>query len=132
MKRQLIAIAVGGLLALPALADRGLNYELYANGFPPPAQPSAETRAEVRAELIAAQRAGDWVVNAELGTLARPPVMLASKTRDQVIAELIAAQRAGNFIVNAELGLTARQMYPALYAGDSRDKLRATLSQPGK
>ena len=132
MKRQLIAIALGSLLALPALAERGPNYELYANGFPPPAQPSAKSRAQVHAELIAAQRAGLWVANAELGTLQRPPVMLARKTRDQVVAELIRAQRNGNFVLNAELGLTGRQMYPDMYAAESRDDLRATLGESDK
>lgn len=132
MKRQLIATLVSGLLALPAFAGPGPNYELYANGFPPFVQPSAKSRAEVRMELIAAQRAGQWVVNGELGTLARPPVIVAGKTRDQVRAELIAAQRDGVTIVNAELGLTARQMYPALYTQGSSDELRAGLRDAGK
>ena len=88
MKRQLIAIALGGLLALPALADRGPNYELYANGFPPAAQPAAKSRAEVRAELIAAQRAGNFIVNAELGQTARDmyPERYAESTRGHLRA----------------------------------------------
>lgn len=120
MKRQLIAIAVGTLLALPALA----NNEIDAGNLPKNVTPSM-TRDQVRAELIAAQRDGRWIVNAELGTLAKRPVLLAGKTREQVRAELIAAQRAGNFIVNAELGLTAREMCPARYAESTRGQLRA-------
>jgi hypothetical protein len=99
MKRQLIAMIVGGLFALPALA----NNEIDAGNLPKNVSPS-KTTEQVRAELIAAQRAGEMVVNAELGTLAQKPVQLAGKTTEQVRAELVAAQRAGEMIVNAELG----------------------------
>lgn len=127
MKRQIIAIAVGALFALPGLA----NNEIDAGNLPPTVMPSKSTE-QVRAELVAAQRAGLWVVNAELGNLARPPVMLASKSRDQVRAELVAAQRAGEMIVNAELGVTAREVYPARYAGLARGQPRAELVDAAK
>ena len=127
MKRKLIAIAAGALFALPALA----NNEIDAGNLPLNVTPSM-TRDQVRAEIIAAQRAGRWVVNAELGTLHRAPVMLAGKTRDQVLAELVAARRAGEMIVNAELGLTAREIYPARYTDVSRGRIRAQLGGGGK
>ena len=120
MKRQIIAIVLGGLFALPAVA----NNEIDAGNLPKSVVPT-KSAEQVRQELIAAQRAGQVIVNAELGTLAKPPVQLASKTREQVRAELIAAQRAGNFIVNAELGLTARQMYPSRYARVDAGEKRA-------
>ena len=65
MKRNVIAIVVAGLFALPALA----NNEIDAGNLPRDVTPSM-TRDQVRAELIAAQRAGQVVVNAELGTKA--------------------------------------------------------------
>lgn len=111
MKRQVIAIVVGGLFALPAVA----NDEIDAGNLPRPVA-ATKTVEQVRIELVAAQRAGQVIENAELGTLVREPVRFAGKTRAQVLAELIAAQRSGDIIVNAELGLTARQMYPARYA----------------
>lgn len=128
MKRHFLAVALGGLIALPAFA----NYELYGNGIAPAVAPSTKSREQVRAELVAAQRAGQVVVNAELGTLAREPVQLAGKTRDRVRAELIAAQRAGDVIVNAELGLTAREMYPRHYAQRTREHLGAGLRLTGR
>jgi hypothetical protein len=127
MKRQLIAIAAGSLLALPVLA----NNEIDAGNLPKNVTPSMTTE-QVRAELIAAQRAGHVIVNAELGTWAKTPMPLSHKTRAQVLAELIAAQRAGNVIINAELGLTARQMYPALYAAGSGGRLQAELGGAAK
>jgi hypothetical protein len=123
MKRNVIAIVAGGLFALPAFA----NNEIDAGNLPRDVTPSM-TRDQVRAELVAAQRAGQVIVNAELGTMARKPAQLAGKTRQQVRAELIAAQRAGDVIVNAELGLTARQAYPALYVEKTDAQLRAALS----
>lgn len=107
MKRQLLAIAVGSLFALPALA----NNEIDAGNLPANVTPSL-TQAQVRAELIAAQRAGDVIVNAELGSTGRT-VRHASRTRDEVVAELIAAQQAGEVIVNGELGTMSR---PARHA----------------
>jgi len=123
MKRLLIAIAVGSLFTLPALA----NNEIDAGNLPKDVTPSM-TSAQVRAALIAAQHAGHVIVNAETGAWAKSPVRLASKSRAQVFAELVAAQRAGNVIVNAELGMTARQMYPSLYAKGSGGELRAGLA----
>lgn|SRR5574341_576582 len=126
MKRQVIALAIGSLFALPAVA----NNEIDA-GYPPLPSVSSPgmTRDQVRNELVAAQRAGDVIVNAELGLTARQaaPAQHVGKTRDEVRAELVAAQRAGDVIVNAELGLTARQMFPTQYADKAHGQVRAEL-----
>jgi multidrug efflux pump subunit AcrA (membrane-fusion protein) len=98
MKRHLLAIYVGSLFALPALA----NNEIDAGNLPANVTPSL-TQAQVRAELIAAQRAGDVIVNAELGTTGRT-VRHAGRTRDEVVAELIAAQQAGTVLLEARSG----------------------------
>jgi len=105
MKRQIIAVALGSLFALPAFANAELDY-------PPQATSTvaAKTVAQVRDELIAAQRAGDIVVNAETGEKANSMHAASSKTRKQVLAELIAAHRSGDIIVNAELGTKASQL----------------------
>lgn len=109
MKRQVIALAIGSMFALPTFA----NNEIDAGHGPfPPVSSSGMTREQVRDELVAAQRAGDVVVNAELGTTARDsaPVQHVGKTREEVRAELEEAYRSGNVIVNAELGTTAKQI----------------------
>ena len=113
MKRQIIALALGSLFALPAFANAELDY-------PPQASTTvaAKTVAQVRDELIAAKRTGNFVVNAETGQKANqldPSAYpahskVAGKTRADVLAELEQAQRSGNIIANAELGATARQL----------------------
>ena len=113
MKRQLIAIAVGTLFALPALANNEID-----TGYNPPAQVSTLSAEQV-------------FVNAEQGYEFKA-TRVAGKTREQVRAELIAALRAGDFIVNAELGLTAREMYPAQYAESTRGQLRAGVGGDAK
>lgn len=122
MKRHLLAVAIGSLFALPAVA----NNEIDAGNLPAGVTPSM-TREHVRAELIAAQRAGDVIVNAELGNTART-VRHAGKSREQVLAELIAAQRAGDVIVNAELGTTGKSMQHASKA-PSRVLVELTLAR---
>lgn len=93
MKRKLIAVALGSLFALPAFA----NYELYNTGVAPAMEPSTRSSEQVRAELVAAQRSGNVVLNAELGTMANQPVQAAGKTREQVRAEILKEQQAGNW-----------------------------------
>jgi len=107
MKRQVIAVLVGGLFALPAFA----NNEIDA-GYPTFAPVASKSRAEVRAELIAAKRSGNWMVNAELGTQSRPaaPAQLTGKSRAEVRNEVAQALRSGDYVVNAELGTTANQL----------------------
>jgi hypothetical protein len=106
MKRQVIAIALGSLFALPALA----NNEIDAGT----SQPTVESKsvAQVRAELLAAKQSGNWMVNAERGTQSRlgVPTQLAGKSRGEVRDEVAQSRATGNYIVNAELGTTARQL----------------------
>jgi len=86
MKRQVIAIALGSLIALPALANNEIDAGhgsqttfvrnnagwVFVNdeqGYVPAAtQVAGKSIAEVRAEMARARRAGELVVNAELGT----------------------------------------------------------------
>jgi hypothetical protein len=105
MKRQILAIALGTAFALPAFA----NNEINAGNLPGPVA-ATKSIAQVQAELVAAQRAGDVIVNAELGTTAAQDAQHAGKTRAEVRAEVVAARRSGDYIVNAELGTTARQL----------------------
>jgi hypothetical protein len=91
MKRQLIAVALGSALALPAFA----NNEIDA-GYTPPAQASAP-----RAELV--------FVNAEQGYVFATD-SAAAKSRAEVVSEVTQARRSGNYIVNAELGTRANQL----------------------
>jgi hypothetical protein len=90
MKRQLLAIALGSLVALPALANNeidagyaagttfsadnaGLVFADAEQGYVPAAGHGAgKSRADVRAEVEQTRRSGNYVVNAELGTKANP------------------------------------------------------------
>jgi len=90
MKRQLLAVALGTVFALPALA----NNEIDAS-YIPPAQMSAQ-HAEV-------------FVNAEQG-YERKATLVAGKSRAEVVSEVAQARRSGNFILNAELGTKASQL----------------------
>lgn len=129
MKRQLIALAVGSLLALPAFADGEIGYEFWTRVAPE----STVTRDQVRAELVAAYRAGTLVLNGESGKTAREmfpnhypaPTVVAGKTREQVRAELVAAYHAGNIVLDGETGKLANQMFPNWYAGHARAQMRA-------
>jgi hypothetical protein len=91
MKRQVIAIAIGSLLALPAFANNEID-----SGYEPQAQISTQSVNEV-------------FLNAEQG-YERKATSVAGKTREKVRAELAAARRSGNFVVNAELGTTADRL----------------------
>ena len=100
MKRQIIAVALGSLFALPAFADGEIGFEYWKA----PMAESSKTRAEVVAELVAAQRAGHVVVDGEIGTLQSASLPQSGKTRAQVIAELFAEYSAGNLAVDGETG----------------------------
>ena len=100
MKRQIIAVALGSLFALPAFADGEIGFEYWKA----PMAESSKTRAEVVAELVAAQRAGDVVVDGEIGTLQSASAPQAGKTRAEVLADLFAEYRAGNLAVDGETG----------------------------
>lgn len=89
MKRQIIAVAIGSLFALPAFADGEIGFDFRTVT---PAE-SSKTRAQVQAELVAAQRAGELAVDGEIGKLHAGSD--SSKTRAQVLSELMAAQDGG-------------------------------------
>lgn len=91
MKRQVIAIALGSVFALPAFA----NNEIDA-GYAPQA-------------LVAAQPAYELFVNAEQG-YERGAAPVTGKSRAEVVSEAVQARRSGNYILNAELGTTANQL----------------------
>ena len=107
MKRQVFAVLVGSLFALPAFA----NNEIDAGNLPTPVA-ATKSRAQVYGEIVAAQRSGDWRVNSMLGTVAplAKPVQLAGKSRAEVRSEVAQARASGEYIVNAELGTTANQL----------------------
>lgn len=90
MKRQVLAVAIGSLFALPALANNEIDTG-YA-GSPRVAAPIAEV-----------------FVNAEQGYEFAARSM-SDKSRADVTAEVAQARRSGDYIVNAELGTTARQL----------------------
>jgi hypothetical protein len=91
MKRQLLAIALGSLVALPAFA----NYEIDA-GY------AART-------TFSADNAGLVFVDAEQGYV---PAAThdAGKSRADVVAEVTRARSSGNYVINAELGTKANQL----------------------
>ncbi len=85
MKRQILAVAIGSLFALPAFADGeiGFDFRTVAKAE------SSKTRAQVQAELVAARPAMDG----EIGQLYAGTE--SSKSRAQVVSELMAAQDGG-------------------------------------
>jgi hypothetical protein len=89
MKRQILAVALGSFIALPALA----NNEIDA-GYTPLAQVAQST------EVV--------FVNAEQGYAFK--AQMADKSRADVLAEVTKARRSGDYIVNAELGTKASQL----------------------
>ena len=100
MKRQIIAVALGSLFALPAFADGEIGFEYWKA----PMAESSKTRAEVVAELVTAQRAGQVVIDGEIGTLQSASAPQAGKTRAEVLAELTRTHGDNNFSVDGETG----------------------------
>ena len=91
MKRQLIALAIGSLIAVPAFA----NSEIDAGNVSP--------------TTFVNDYAGSTLVNAEQGYVANS-IQDGGKSRAEVRAEIVQARRAGDYVVNAELGTTANQL----------------------
>lgn len=91
MKREILAVAIGSFIALPALANNEID-----TGYNPPAQVSTLSAQQV-------------FVNAEQG-YERKATSVAGKTRDDVRAEVVQARRSGDYIANAELGTKAGQL----------------------
>jgi hypothetical protein len=112
VKHQVIAVLVGSLFALPALAGEQNAQQVNEWEYPALVATSSFSRAEVLAQLTEARSTGDFVANAETGDKAYqlyPSVyparaVAAGKTRAEVLAELIDAERDGNLIANAETG----------------------------
>lgn len=91
MKREILAVALGSFIALPALANNEID-----TGYNPPAQISTLSAEQV-------------LVNAEQGYEFKA-TWVAGKTRDDVRAEVAQARRSGDYIANAELGTKAGQL----------------------
>ncbi|HSG75482.1 MAG TPA: hypothetical protein VLA30_05035 [Burkholderiales bacterium] len=87
MKRQVLAVALGTVFALPALANNEIStgyvsqpqstmqrsIEMFIDaeqGYALQAAAEQMSRAEVVAEVTKARSTGDYIVNAELGTKA--------------------------------------------------------------
>jgi hypothetical protein len=84
MKRHIVALAIGSLFAVPALANNeidagapgtqygsdkaGLAFVNAEQGYVVTASDAGKSRAEVRAEVVQAANAGELIVNGELGT----------------------------------------------------------------
>ena len=117
------ALALGAATLAP-LAQAG---ELDAG----PVAHSTASREQVRAEWLAAQRSGDFVVNAETGQTAREanpkrypqPAKAAAdtKTRQQVRAETVQAIRSGD-VVDAESGKKLNELNPKRYAKPAQSR----------
>jgi hypothetical protein len=88
MKRQLLALTIGSLVALPAFADGEIGSDFWTQV----ARQSTVSREQVRAELVAAKAARGVVVDGEIGNTA-PVAAATQKSRREVIAE-IEGQRA--------------------------------------
>lgn len=88
MKRQILAVALGSLFALPALANNEID-----TGYESQPQPSM-------------QRSIEMFVDAEQG-YALQAAATDGKSREEVRAEVVQARRTGDYIVNAELGTKA-------------------------
>jgi hypothetical protein len=84
MKRHIVALAIGSLFAVPALANNeidagapgtqygpdssGWQFVNAEQGYVAAASAAGKSRAEVRAEVVQAANAGELIVNGELGT----------------------------------------------------------------
>ena len=91
MKRQILAVALGTVFALPALANNEID-----SGYTGPAQQSTLSAPQV-------------FVNAEQGHVFAA-TSGADKSRAEVAAEVAQARRSGDYIANAELGTKASQL----------------------
>jgi hypothetical protein len=89
MKRQILAVALGTVFALPALANNEID-----SGYTGPAQHST-----LSAQVF---------VDAEQGYVFAGSS--ADKSRAEVVAEVAQARRSGDYIANAELGTKASQL----------------------
>ena len=91
MKRQILAVALGTVFALPALANNEID-----TGYTGPAQ-------------VSTLRAPQVFVDAEQGYVFAATSGI-EKSRAEVVAEVAQSRRTGDYIVNAELGTKASQL----------------------
>ena len=113
MKRNLLAILIGALVATPAFARTGLKPNEIQQGFTfKEAQQSDTTRAEVRQDLRSGERRARLMGQTRLGLVPKSEQIGAEashKTRAEVRAEVVKAYRNGNLIAeNAEIGKYSR------------------------
>jgi hypothetical protein len=90
MKRQLLAIALGSLVALPAFANNEIDAGAAGTTF------SASNAGLVFAD---AEQGYVYVAGHDAG-----------KSRADVVAEVTRARSSGNYVINAELGTKANQL----------------------
>jgi len=121
LRTSLAAIAVGGLLAVPAVAFGATNQLLDGPMWNYPQQSASNspqlTRAQVLGQLLQAKRRGNYVIDAETGQTAYqadPSAFPAhprrpGKTRAQVLQALKKAERTGNYVIDAATGQKADQ-----------------------
>ena len=110
MKRQVIAVLLGSLFALPAFANAQIDGETGMSPTPAvPAQFAGKSRAEVRAELEQAVRSGRTNVDGEIGA-ASWSAQAATKSRNEVRAELVQAYRTGAMNIDGEIGSAATSL----------------------
>ncbi|MGH8707841.1 MAG: DUF4148 domain-containing protein [Burkholderiales bacterium] len=95
MKRQILAVAIGSLFALPAFADGEIGYDFRTVAK----AESSKTRAQVQAELVAAQATRGYV-DGEIGSTVNATV--SNKSRAEVMAE-IDSQRAADGEIGSPL-----------------------------
>jgi hypothetical protein len=91
MKRQILAVALGTVFALPALANNEID-----SGYTGPAQTSTLSTQQV-------------FLDAEQGSVFAATSQI-EKSRAEVTAEVANARRSGDYIANAELGTKASQL----------------------
>ena len=90
MKRQVLAVALGTVFALPALANNEIS-----TGYVSQPQPTM-------------QRSIEMFIDAEQGYALQAAA--EGKSRAEVVAEVTKARSTGDYIVNAELGTKASQL----------------------
>ena len=113
MKRNLLAILIGALVATPAFARTGLKPNEIQQGLTfMEARQSDTTRAEVRRELRSSERRAKLMSQSRLGLVPKSEQIGAKdthKTRAEVRAEVVKAYRNGKLIPeNAEIGNSSR------------------------
>ena len=90
MKRQVLAVALGTVFALPALANNEIG-----TGYVSQPQPTM-------------QRSIEMFIDAEQGYALQAAA--EQKSRAEVVTEVTKARSTGDYVANAELGTKASQL----------------------